>query len=56
MNADTHTDGHNMLCLFSEALSRRLRVLRPLFGRYSRSETHEVTQDAITDAWDILPV
>ena len=56
MNVDTHTDGHNMLFLFSEALSRLLRVLRPLFRHYSRSETHEVTQDAITDAWDSLPV
>jgi len=45
-----------MLFLFSEALSRRLRVLRPLFRHYSHSETHEITQDAITDAMDSLPV
>jgi hypothetical protein len=45
-----------MLFLFSEALSRCLRVLRRMYRHYSRSGTHEVTQDAITDAWDNLPL
>jgi len=45
-----------MLFPFSEALSRRLRVLCRLLRHYSRSETHEVTQDAITGAWDNLPL
>jgi len=49
MKADTHTDGHTMLFLFSEALSRCLRVFRLLFRHYSCSETHGVTQDAFTD-------